>query len=1013
MRIYGLFALLFICFTLASHASVAQEVKLRNSAHDGYGRLVLEPSSRSSYEITTPSDTTLRIEIPREADIQRQVQALRVLQNIQDVRVVSSNPVTLEITIPKGSRTRHLAIGKRIILDVYDPPSGATTTQRVQSAAPKETVAPTPKDEPAPKQASAVPAVPAEEVEAEKLSPELEAFAMQSVSDEQKQAREERQQEERNRLQQARQDFLRQQAERKADPVVITWAATRENFSAAFDDAGQLFIYNQINDAFVFPKIVGKDSGRFAPANEIKVPDARMYQLNLPEDYGVDAEGGGLSWRLVASPDGKATPHVRPVRQNDRDDVRLFWPMAEMGKLRTIEDPLTGMPLFIVPTANSQAYGGAGQDYPDFTLLNSHAGLAIRAKVDDLEVQQIRDGVVVSRPGGLRVLRESDQIAAGLQQETGDDITMMPNKFGLSGLVYNFEDWKLGDLASLDTNKNIILGAMDRRSRAGQVEDLITIAKMHLAHARGPEALGFFNLVEQNIPDIVVNPEFLALRGVANALSGRNFDAFKDLFDERLQNFGEINFWKAYVLAHLEDWQQAAGLLPTGVQRLAEYPANIRNPLVLQLAEVALRAGDVQTAEELLDMVAAPSGQVGLDPWDDAALKYLLGEAARQRGNTRDTVLLWQELVEGRDDLYRTRAGLALSRLQSIKGEVMPEEVVDRLESLRYGWRGDSLEARINFWLGKAYFETDQYIKGLNIMREAATLGQNEGAKQRIAESMTTTFQDLFLTDDLRDVPPFEAIGIYEQFSELIPQGQKGIDIQRNLAEHLARSNLLDKAVELFTEQFEEHLKGFDAARIGTRIAVLQLLDDQPEAALEKMAGVQEILRSVPASKRKEDLEFDLGLLRARALSKSNRADQAIALLEDMGVSQDVNRLRADIAWESGYWEDAAHALGEVILDEDISLTRPLNPDQANMILSRAVALNLASDRIALANLREKFSDPMRQTTKGKLFEVITRPRKTPTLADRETLMSVVSEVDLFSNFLDGYRNAQPVSVEN
>ena len=122
------------------------------------------------------------------------------------------------------------------------------------------------------------------------------------------------------------------------------------------------------------------------------------------------------------------------------------------------------------------------------------------------------------------------------------------------------------------------------------------------------------------------------------------------------------------------------------------------------------------------------------------------------------------------------------------------------------------------------------------------------------------------------------------------------------------------------------------------------------------------------------------------------------------------HRLRADIAWTAGYWDDAAEALGDVVTDQDISLTRPLKDEHTALLLQQAIALNLAGDRIALANMREKYTDLMTQTSKSKVFEVITRPRQSGALADRETLLSVVSEVDLFKEFLDAYKNATPPS---
>ena len=46
------------------------------------------------------------------------------------------------------------------------------------------------------------------------------------------------------------------------------------------------------------------------------------------------------------------------------------------------------------------------------------------------------------------------------------------------------------------------------------------------------------------------------------------------------------------------------------------------------------------------------------------------------------------------------------------------------------------------------------------------------------------------------------------------------------------------------------------------------------------------------------------------------------------------------------------------------------------------------------------------QTDRAKSFEVISRARQSAALADRETLMGIVAETDLFKEFLDNYRKA-------
>ena len=89
---------------------------------------------------------------------------------------------------------------------------------------------------------------------------------------------------------------------------------------------------------------------------------------------------------------------------------------------------------------------------------------------------------------------------------------------------------------------------------------------------------------------------------------------------------------------------------------------------------------------------------------------------------------------------------------------------------------------------------------------------------------------------------------------------------------------------------------------------------------------------------------------------------------------------------------------------ENISLTRPVTDAQRDLIMNRAIALNLAGNRVALANLRERYDDTMQQTEKARMFELVTRPRQMGLLGSRDSVESLMSEVDLFGDFLENYR---------
>jgi len=148
----------------------------------------------------------------------------------------------------------------------------------------------------------------------------------------------------------------------------------------------------------------------------------------------------------------------------------------------------------------------------------------------------------------------------------------------------------------------------------------------------------------------------------------------------------------------------------------------------------------------------------------------------------------------------------------------------------------------------------------------------------------------------------------------------------------------------------------------------------------------------------------DIGMLRAKAFSMKNKMDDAFASLALLPQDEDTLRLRADIAWRGKKWQDAADSLEQLVQDQEISLTRPLTDEQADLILNWGVALYLADNRYVLANLRERYSDAMAATSKAQKFDVVTRPRQAALLADRDTINSIVDETVVFKDFLKSFK---------
>lgn len=971
-------------FALLPALAHARDVRVRTGQHDEYSRLVFDWTQNVGYTLER-AQGTLTIAFDQAAQLDSTALQANPVPNISGLSVLSADPLKISVKIPEESRVRDLRAGTKVVVDVYNPPGGAPVQK--PSAVSENKSAPSKQTQQAKEQPTPSPQeTPQDE---EQAAPET-ASAQGPQGEPQEEPK-------------------KVHLQMHEEPSLITVSST-ENFGmAAFTLAGRLWIVNDKSDLLVEPQLSGPKAGEFRPFKEMRGETGVAYVTNAPKEK-LTGQGGGVLWRLQVGDEHKASEDpATPVRADvNRDDVRsgkLMWPLKGAKSVLKFNDPLTGRSVVAVTVDSADEFAGPPREFVDFEVLSSPVGLAIAPKVSDLQVQIVRGGVEISKPGGLTMVDEGliDSMTAPKRvDEQGQEMAQRPT----GPRIFDFKGWQLGGLATTGENKRIILSGLNNQSETARAEDILTLAKMYVANAMGPEALGALDYALMGRPGLVDGPEFTALYGVASALSHHNEEAFSALSKPVLEPFDEINFWRAYVLADEGDWQQAAAIMPPQLDILYDYPVLLQNRLIPVLAEILLRAGDLKHADVLLAI--AEKNKESMLPPQQAALEYLIGESYRQRGEIDETVKKWEPLTTGPDDLYRAKAGLALTRLEVDNDKMNEKEAIDNLERLRYAWRGDELEVQIYYWLGKTYFDNGEYLKGLSLMRDAVSYDTGTALGQRVAAEMADLFSELFLSNDIDQVNPLDAVSIYDEFKELVPLDERGNQIIERLAESLAKADLLGRAGDLLKYQLDHRLEGADIYRIGLRVAAIRLLDNQPDKAIEALNIAAAQLEKLPDEMKTKKRYQAITMLRARALSRKGRPDQALALLNDLDRDADMNRLRADIAWTAGYWDDAAEALGDVIIDQKISMTRPLDDENTALLLQRAIALNLAGDRIALANMREKYSDLMAQTTKAKVFEVITRPRQSGALADRETLLSVVSEVDLFKEFLDSYKNAQP-----
>ncbi|MEQ8332943.1 hypothetical protein [Nisaea sp.] len=698
--------------------------------------------------------------------------------------------------------------------------------------------------------------------------------------------------------------------------------------------------------------------------------------------------------------------------QNSRPDVplridtqlvsaqgpRVFIPLEDHGATVIIRDPEIGDQLFVVPVASlSRGVDGLRQ-FAEFNLLNSAQGVVVQPLADDVTIRSLPDGVAITKLGGLAISRN-------VQQSTDDQVAQRIDGLppGLPpGRVFDFSSWRKGDTDQFLREKQAVQRRISEATSIARSGPRLELAHFYFAHGLSAEAMGLLRTIEAEDEDLSRRPDVKALRGAAQFMLGRYKEAEEDLMDRNLSGLSEAELWRGATKASQGRWPEAvehfarAGEIPGG------YPRNIATQMALLAAEAAIRAGDYRGAGAFIDVVA--DGQP--TPGEQARLNYLRGRVLYASGDVDSALDYWRRLSVGLDRWSRVRSERALIEHGLRAGEISRLDAIAGLESLRYTWRGDQVEFDLLRELGKLYLEENEYVEGLNALREAVTFFPDNLYAEQVAEEMTDAFSRIFTEGEADKMTPIQALSLYDQFRELTPVGARGDVIIQRLADRLVQVDLLDRASILLERQVKFRLQGGDKARVGARLALIRLLDRRPEEALSALD--ESVAPGMGA-----DLALERKRLRARAQFELGDADGALRLLSG-DQSRDADLLRADIFWRTQRWAQAGEVF-ERLVGRSGQDGRRIDELSATLILNWAVSLSLSNNIDQLSRVRQIFTQQMDNTPFREAFRLITNKTEGE-LDDFRTLADRFGEIGRFQAFLSSYRDRlkdKPLSATN
>ncbi len=687
----------------------------------------------------------------------------------------------------------------------------------------------------------------------------------------------------------------------------------------------------------------------------------------------------GTAWvvELGRLPRRPETPLSIVIRNPDQPaDARVAIELPGASNVLRLRDPEIGDELAIVPTAVAGVGLAEMRRFAQFQILASAQGAVVRPDDDSVSVRPLGTGVEVASTRGLFV--------------TAPTAPGMPGAAQLrNAALIDYAAWARTPGKFNEDRAQLQRAVANSREGDPRNAARLELARFLFANALFQEANAELRLIGEERPQLLDGPQIRLMRGIGELFSGNLDEAARWLNHSSLDTEAEGALWRGTLAMAQNDPQAAIMQFDRAADVSERFPRFFANKLGLAMTEARIVAGELDPAERRLDRVLANQPSVG----DKARADYLKGRIALERGDERAALAAWRELDFGTVTKARVQAELARIEVQSRKGEMTPEETVAALERLRFAWRGDELEFDIQRRLGRAQLAAGDFRGGTATLRDAAQRFPEARGRDQLPGDIAAEFKKLFLEGGADKLTPVAAIGLFEDYRDLVPQGPEGDEMVRKLAERLVSVDLLDRAGGLLDYQVRNRVTGETRAQVGTRLAAIRLLDRKPQLALDAIDASEPALSP--------ELQRERARLAARALADLGRPDEALARMNgDTGADADL--LRAEIAMRTRAWPAAAQAFDRLV-GEPPSGNAQLADNRARQALHLAVALALAGDDAGTARLRDRFGAAMGRSPYAEVFRVLTADRAGAT-PDIASIAARVSSLAPFESFMQGYR---------
>lgn len=679
------------------------------------------------------------------------------------------------------------------------------------------------------------------------------------------------------------------------------------------------------------------------PLNNIRTfkgADYAALRIDAKADTPIFASSLGSTWTLYLGPGPQAQPAiVRVGRDPAGGPATLKAPVAGATRVINLPDPVVGDVLSVVTALGPPKGVASRRDFVDAVLLPSIQGLAVEPLVEDLSVQRDGEIVRVSRAQGLTLspawaTRDREDAALGAPQPAVMP-ALIPDdwaKTGSGGFVRRY-DGLLSAAAIEGGNKD----------RQAPVAARMALARFLVGSELSFEAIGLLNDLAREHPEMLDDPEFRGLRGVARVLAHRYAEADADFSSPSLADDPSTSLWRAYVDSRLGHHAEARTQFAKGIEAYNLFAPLWKARFARADAQSALAQGDLVGADTRIRMALQAQR---LPPDERLQNRLVQARLIELQGHKDRALRIYNAIAAAPIDSIAAPAVLRATQIKLEDGAMTPVQAANVFDNLRYRWRGDATELETIRALGQLYLKQGRYREALEALRSAGARLPDLPEATQLQADLSAAFRGLFL-DGLADgLEPVQALALFYDFKELTPIGADGDLMVRKMVKRLIDVDLLPQAADLLKYQVDNRLDGVPRAQVATDLAVIYLMDRKPEQALQTINSSRTTV--LPTA-----LNTERRLIEARAWSALGRYDNALEII-GRDNSRDADDLRAEIIWKQKDWAKAG-PLFEKALGDRWKTSEPLTTEEEGELIRAGVAFTLAGDEASLERLNQRY----------------------------------------------------------